>query len=253
MQTLESSVAPGDIPAQIEFAFAALANERKAETTLKLYNSGSFFDPRAIPKADDPVIAKLVTPYRRVIVESHPRFLGERCLRFRDHLAQPLEVAIGLETVHPQALEALNKEMTLDDFAQAAQWLAKSRIALRCFVLVGVPYLNLEASVEWAVRSVAAAFDRGATAVSLIPLRSGNGAIDALRATGDAPHITLSELEAAHEQALALRRGRVFADTWDLERFSPCPACREARRQRIERMNLSQQIEPRVACAACAS
>ena len=44
---------------------------------LKLYNSGSFFDGRAIPEEDYPRIASLVSHFETVIVESHPKLIGE--------------------------------------------------------------------------------------------------------------------------------------------------------------------------------
>ena len=46
-------------------------------------------------------------------------------------------------------------------------------------------------------------------------------------------------------------RGRVFVDLWDLERFSDCPHCLPARRQRLQRVNLSQRVEPAAACPSC--
>jgi archaeosine synthase beta-subunit len=53
---------------------------------IKLYNSGSFFDPRAIPPADYPPIAA-----RLALRARHRRepsgAVGENCLRFRDLLA----------------------------------------------------------------------------------------------------------------------------------------------------------------------
>ena len=67
---------------------------------IKLYNSGSFFDPAAIPPADYPAIARTIVFAKRVVVESHPRLVGEKALRFRDLLSGSLEVAMGLETVH---------------------------------------------------------------------------------------------------------------------------------------------------------
>src|SRR3989441_10481262 len=54
---------------------------------IKLYNSGSFFDPRAIPPEDYPAIAERVRAFGRVIVECHPALLGESALRFRDLLS----------------------------------------------------------------------------------------------------------------------------------------------------------------------
>ena len=73
--TLTETVPVGAIPAQIAYALARLPAAR----VIKLYNSGSFFDPRAIPVADYPAIARLMAPFERVIVESHPALIGDNC------------------------------------------------------------------------------------------------------------------------------------------------------------------------------
>src|ERR1019366_5503905 len=95
--TLEKSVAPGAIPAQIRWALAQLPPARH----LKLYNAGNFFDVQAIPPEDYAEIVRLATPFERVIVECHPRLVGRRCWEFHRLLPAELEVALGLETVHP--------------------------------------------------------------------------------------------------------------------------------------------------------
>src|SRR5689334_13766325 len=51
--TLEETVPIGAIPEQIDFALARLSPAEQ----VKLYNSGSFFDPAAIPIADYDAIA----------------------------------------------------------------------------------------------------------------------------------------------------------------------------------------------------
>jgi archaeosine synthase beta-subunit len=242
--TLMESVPPGTIPAQIEVAVASLPPARQ----IKLYNSGSFFDSRAIPPEDFPAIAGLVRPFECVIVECHPVLVGDPVLRFRDLLGGELEVAMGLETVHPEVLPRLNKRMTLDQFSRAADFLRQHEIALRVFILVKPPFLDEAQALEWARRSVDFAFDRGATIASLIPTRFGNGALEALAASGEFSPPRLATLESAMDYGLGLQRGRVFADLWDLEKFSNCAACLPARRARLERMNLSQQTEPRVIC-----
>jgi hypothetical protein len=58
-------------------------------------------------------------------------------------------------------------------------------------------------------------------------------------------------LEAAQRAALALGRGRVFADTWALELFSACPHCFAARCERLETVNRTQRDVPLVRCAVC--
>ena len=92
--------------------------------------------------ADYEAVATQVASFERVIVESHPALVGDRCLRFRDLLKAQLEVAMGLETVHPIALERLNKRMTTAQFAQAAAHLRENPIDLRVFVLVQPPFIS---------------------------------------------------------------------------------------------------------------
>jgi archaeosine synthase beta-subunit len=245
--TLEESVSGGAIASQIREALARLPPARG----VKLYNAGSFFDPHAIPPEDHAEIAESVRAFERVIVEAHPSLVGEACLRFRDRIAGRLEVALGLETVHPDVLPRLNKRMTLEIFAEAAAFLRESGIAVRVFVLAGLPFLDDEEGLEAARRSIAWAFDHGASVVSVIPTRSGNGSLDALAAHGEFAEPPLSVLEDAVAFGLALGRGRVFADLWDLERFRRCEACFASRAVRLAAMNRSQRPLPRTPCVAC--
>ena len=245
--TLTEGVPSGAIPAQIREALAGLPPARR----IKLYNAGSFFDPRAIPPGDFEEIARLVRPYERVVVESHPALVGEACLRFRDHVGGRLEVAMGLETVHPEVLPRLNKRMTLEQFASAAAFLESAGIALRVFVLAGLPFVDERGGLDWTCRSLVHAFDHGASTVAIIPTRAGNGALDALAAEGRFAQPRLGVLEDGVEFGLGLKRGRVFADLWDLERFSRCGACFAQRAARLARMNLEQRVLPRVSCATC--
>jgi radical SAM enzyme (TIGR01210 family) len=246
--TLAESVPPGAIPAQIRHALAMLpAGSRPRQ--LKLYNAGSFFDPRAIPPEDYPEIARLAAPFERVIVECHPAFVGRRCLELRD-LLRPgaLEVAMGLETAHPQVLERLNKRMTLEQFRTAAEALRREQIALRVFILVRPPWLSEAEGVEWARRSLDFAFDCGASACALIPTRDGNGAMEARAEAGEWAPPSLASLERTLEYGLSLGRGRVLADLWDIERFARCPDCSPARMERLRRMNEAQAAQPPVSC-----
>jgi len=245
--TTEESVPRGAIPAQIRDALTSLPPARR----IKLYNSGSFFDPHAVPPDDYGEIASLLAGFDRVIVESHPALVGRACARFRDLLGADLEVAMGLETVHPKVLAKLNKRMTVEDFRRAAQRLEAIGIALRVFVLLGLPFLSRGESLDWACRSIDVAFDSGATAVSIVPTRSGNGGLDALRDAGDFESPTLGGLEAALAYGVALGRGRVFADLWDVERLRVCAACFPGRVERLQQINRNQTLPPPLACGAC--
>ena len=239
--TLTTTVPAGAIPAQIDHALSRLATARQ----VKLYNSGSFFDPRAIPTADHAAIAARVQGFERVIVENHPSFTGEACLGFRDMLHGSFEVAMGLETVHPEVLAGLNKRMTLDQFSAAAGYLRDHGIDLRVFILVQPPLMPPAEALMWAERSLDLAMECGATAATLIPTRGGNGAMEALSFTPPA----LQVLESAMEYGLRLRAGRVFADLWGVR--EGCRACHAARIARLQEMNLRQVVLERVGCPAC--
>ena len=245
--TTRERVAPGRIPEQIEYALERLP---RAEV-IKLYNSGSFFDSGAIPREDWEEIAAICRGFERVVVECHPMLINEQVGRFRDLLGEKLEVAMGLETVHEGVLEKLNKGITLRDFERAAKFLGKEGIDVRAFLLVGLPWIEAEEQGRWLERSIRGAFEFGSAVVSLIPTRSGNGSMDELGRAGVFVEPKLRVLEAGLEYGLGLRRGRVFADLWDLGRFSQCADCFERRRERLGRMNLSQQVEPRITCEAC--
>jgi archaeosine synthase beta-subunit len=261
--TLTDTVPPGALPAQIDFALAQLrkpelgpgvspnlAPEAPAQQ-VKLYNSGSFFDPAATPLDEYSAIADKVFFAEQVVVESHPRLVGARALKFRELLSGSLEVAMGLETVHPEVLPRLNKKFELTHFAGACEFLRANAISVRAFVLVKPPFMTELEGIEWAVKSTEFAFACGATAVSLIPTRLGNGAMERLMAAGEFAPPQLSSLESALEQGLALRAGRVFADLWNLGQFSSCVACFERRRKRLEMMNLTQRVLPRALCPQC--
>lgn len=257
---------PGAIPRQV----AAARSEGEAAhgplDGMKLYNAGSFFDPRAVPDADYEPIAAAVAGIRHIVVESHPALVSERrgrVDRWLDLLTatqQPsdhgprLEVAMGLETAHPDALDRLNKRFTVDGFRRAAAALAGRGIAVRIFLLVSPPFIPSPEQDDWLRHSLDVSFASGATVVSLVPTRAGNGAIEALADAGLFRPPSVADLERSLELALvhADGRGRVFADLWDLERFATCTACAGARRQRLHRMNLEQQIAPGVQCPACA-
>ena len=243
--TLTESVPVGAIPAQIDHALLKLPPANQ----LKLYNSGSFFDPHAIPVQDYAAIAERANRFDRLIVENHPALTGDSCLRFRDLLACRLEVAMGLETAHPEVLRRLNKRMTLEQFSNAAGFLRRNGIDLRVFILVQPPYLPAAEALYWAERSLDFAMESGATAAVLIPTRGGNGAMEDLMAGGQFEPPTLETLEAAMEYGLSLKAGRVFADLWGVR--ERCADCHAQRLARLRQMNLQQVFLDKISCAGC--
>ena len=242
--TTNESVRIGDIPNQIEWALKQMPEVKH----LKLYNSGNFFDKKAIPEEDYSRIASLLNDFETVIVESHPKFINEKCLLFKEMLKPELEVAIGLETVHLEVLQKLNKQMTLNNFSNAVRFLTQNGIRSRAFILLKPPFLSESEGIFWANKSIDFAFEVGVECCTVIPVRAGNGAMDILMKNGDFSLPMLSSLEKVLEYGIGLSSGRVFADTWDLELFSDCEKCFDERQRRLMAMNLSQKIIDRIAC-----
>lgn len=246
--TTDETVPVGAIPRQIGYALERLPAARH----LKLYNSGSFFDGGAIPEQDYEGIASLLQNFETVIVESHARLINDRCLRFSEMLGPQLQVAIGLETVHPKILPLLNKHATTDDFERAVGFLNANKIPSRAFILHPLPFLPEEEGIEWAKKSIDFAFESGVECCIVIPTRTGNGAMDRLLESGDFHLPQIRSLEEIQEYGIALNKGRVFVDTWDLELFSRCDSCLAPRTDRLTQMNLTQQVADRVVCS-CSS
>jgi radical SAM enzyme (TIGR01210 family) len=225
--TTRADTPAGAIPAQILAARQFWRTRGDVITRLKLYNASNFFDPRAVPVGDYRDIAAAINGdpknvVEQVIVESHPSLIGERVERFLETLdGRRLEVAMGLETVHPAALDALNKRMTTDDFALAATTLQRLGVSLRVFVLIAPPFVPREEQDDWLLASVAFAEECGASVISLIPARPGNGTMEALTAQKLFVKPTRADVERSFQLVLARAPSpeprvptRILLDPW---------------------------------------
>lgn len=242
--TLDHSVSAGSIPAQIEYALERLPSAK----VIKLYNSGNFFDKKAIPFLDHQAIADVLNGFDTIVIENHPRFIDQQVVKFRDMINAELQVAIGLETVQMEVLQLLNKQMTLQEFSNSVKFLRSNDIPSRAFILLRPPFMNEEEGVHWAEKSIGFAFETGVECCVIIPTRGGSGALDTLSERGYFRIPKISSLEQVLDYGMSLERGRVFADVWDLEHFSNCPSCLHARKERLHRINLSQRSEPEIQC-----
>ena len=243
--TTDRTIPLGAIPEQIKYALSKLPKTEH----IKLYNSGSFFDQAAIPLADYKEIARLLEGFKTVVVESRPELINENALLFNEFLKSDLEIAIGLETVHLEVLQLLNKRMSLSDFERSIRLLNKNEISSRAFILLRPPFLSEQEGIHWAKKSIDYAFEVGVNSCIIIPVRSGNGAMEELESKGyfEAPDI--KSIEKVVEYGIRLKKGNVFADLWDIERFSKCNKCHNERMNRLNHINLSQVLLPVVSCS----
>ena len=247
--TVDGATPPGALTAQLASVLAT--QEGPAPDRVKLYNASNFFDQRAVPAADVSGMALLASSFAGVTVESHANTVGPRAVEFARQLSGRLEVAMGLETIHPVAMAQLNKRLDLPGFDRAAAFLLANDIDLRVFVLLGAPWVSASEVVASTVQTVEYAVQRGASVISIIPVRGGNGELERLEAAGhfNPPH--LMQLEAAVDGCVQLAPAVVTADLWDIEQLPACEHCRTARIERLRQLNTSGRIAPRISCNVC--
>ena len=226
---------PGAIPAQIDHALRQLPPARH----IKLYNASNFFDDLAIPRTDWPAIAHQVASFDTVIVENHPRLCSHRCGEFQQLLGTQLEIALGLETSHPATLARLNKQMTVEDFAEACQVLRSHQILIRVFILLRPPGVTEAEGIRQALESIDFAFNCGAHTCSIIPTRPGNGILDQLQHQQLFARPKLSSLETVLTHALPRHPAphRILADLWDATQFADDPQTAVTQIARLTQIN----------------
>ena len=243
--TTDITVPYGAIQNQILHALVRLL----PANTIKLYNSGNFFDTSAIPEEDYNGIAFLLKDFETIVVECHPKLINERCLKFKDMVNGNLEIAIGLETTCPEILPVLNKKMDLNEFSQSIRFLKNHKISSRAFILLRPPFLSEEEGIHWAKKALDFAFDEGVECCVIIPTRGGNGAIDWLEKNDHFNKPSIYALEEVLEYGIQLKAGRVFADLWDIKEFSSCNKCLTRRIDRLNEINLRQRIVTDISCS----
>ena len=243
--TVPQRVPDGAVAAQVAAGLAAFPGVRHA----KLYNAGNFFDAQAVPTSDLPAIAARVEHLETVVVECHPKLVGERASAFADGLGGSLDIAMGLETVDPRVLPLLNKRMTLDDYRRAVDFCLSRGMAVRAFILVRAPTQGEEEGIDWAIASIEWAQAAGVECCVAIPTRGGNGAMERLAEEGLHVPPSLASLERVQAEGIRRGKGRVFADLWGVA--WECAACGPARLERMRRMNHEQAAAPPVECGAC--
>ena len=238
----------GAIPFQLSHVL--LTEETLKPRWLKLYNASNFFDSRSVPQEDFGAIAETCASFERVIVENHPRFCNGRMQEFAQSIRGQLEVAMGLETIHPNAVAALNKGMSLDDFDRAVDRCLDFGIDVRVFVLLHPPGIAIDESIEWTWKTVGYAFERHVRHVSIIPVRAGNGWIDSLIRSGEYQLPTVAMVRSLFEGFencdWSIPSSTVIEfDLWDWDNLTGgCTVCRPILKKHLAQCNRTQWLRP---------
>ena len=261
--TTERDTPRGAIPAQVASRAHGHCDELEPARSaqIKLYNAGSFFDPRAVPDDDYDAIAARLAGFSRVIVESHPALVGDRTWRLLDalrrHQARCRPDARSRDGARDRASRGARAPEQADDARTSSLLAARrsqspaSRCACSCSSLRrSCPPTNRTSGCcarstrrSTPARRWCRSFRRDRETA-----RSTRSAEDGLFRRPSSARRSSASLALAMRARARTARPRVFADLWDLERFADCPLCLTARRARLRAMNLEQRRQPPVSC-----
>ncbi|MGH3870055.1 MAG: radical SAM protein [Pseudonocardiaceae bacterium] len=203
---------------------------------LSLYNDGSFFASREIPRDVQVEIARLVAKagVRRLVVESLPQFITEPVLRpFVEALGEVrLEIGIGLQSADVLVRETLvNTRISRISFERALKVMAGLEVDSKIYLLVKPPFLTDGEAVTDVVESVDYLTGLGVQGMTLCPTRvSRNTVAWELWQAGQytPPNLwTVVEVIRRVHGRLAVRVACVNLRGTDFESVFPdaCPEC----------------------------
>lgn len=173
-----SSVSSEDIVSQ----FGKAMEKYSGQPYIKIYNSGSFLDPREIPpEVRDSILAMAGEKAQHILVESRPEFVSPANLESAMGHVKSLEVAIGLETADDGIrARCINKGFAFADFERACSAAKDAGASIRTYLLLKPPYLTEGQSIADALGSIKAAGPMSQT-ISVNPMNVQRGtAVEAL-------------------------------------------------------------------------
>lgn len=138
---------------------AAMSRLSSMDQVVKIYTSGSFFDPVEVPSDARLEILRTVSNagIRKLVVESRPQYITQEAVRQCADSVE-LEVGIGLETASdPIRDHVVRKGFKLQDFIAASQLVHGSGGRVKAYLLLKPPFLSEGAAIRDAISSMAKA------------------------------------------------------------------------------------------------
>lgn len=173
--TLGRSATEAEIAEQVERALL----EYHDEPYVKVFSSGSFFDPREVPVASRHALASAFRGRaRRLLVETLPEFVDQANVgALRESFGGEVEVALGLESAQEEVLRrAVNKNSPPSSYFDAAGRVHQGGGQAKAYLLLKPPYLTEREAIEDTVKSVGIASQHFDT-LSINPVHLQGGTV----------------------------------------------------------------------------
>jgi archaeosine synthase beta-subunit len=146
-------VSDKDLRSQFEKAM----QNYKDEKIVKLFTSGSYFDPYEISVSMQNEILNILTKRaEKISVESRPEYITEKRLTAIQKIvaSKEFEIGIGLETSNDLVREkTINKGFTFHEYKKATQLLKKHKMNVKTYVLMKPPFLTEKESLDDCIRT----------------------------------------------------------------------------------------------------
>ncbi|WP_424357294.1 archaeosine biosynthesis radical SAM protein RaSEA [Methanocella sp. MCL-LM] len=123
---------------------------------VKIFTSGSFFDPGEVPEpVRDKILSELNLYADKVIVETRPEFVTDKIVSAAKMHVDRLEIATGLETSNDAIrLNSINKGFLFKDFVRAAEVAKAHGLTTKAYLMMKPPFLTEKDALEDMVQSV---------------------------------------------------------------------------------------------------
>jgi radical SAM enzyme (TIGR01210 family) len=152
---------------------------------LKLFNSGSFFDERDVPRNLRLEIIDLVKKNPNIFklsVESRPRFIlnNLNIVKETKKLLENilLEIGIGLESSNNVILkDCWNKGSTFEEYDRSVKTLRSLEMLIKSYILIKPPFLTEVEAINDAVSTAYDAINVGTDVLSFNPCTVQNGTL----------------------------------------------------------------------------
>ncbi len=127
---------------------------------VKIFTSGSFFDPNEVPPA---VVDEVAAAFKGkvIVAETRAEYVdGDRINRFVAAIDDgtytiPLYIAIGLETTSDQISDkSINKGSTFAQFKEASKTARKNRAGIKAYLLMKPLFLTEQEAIDDMIRSI---------------------------------------------------------------------------------------------------
>jgi radical SAM enzyme (TIGR01210 family) len=158
-------------------------NDDVDQYAFKIYNSGSFFDPQAIPINVRNHIYKKIKEYSNIkefVCESRIEFIDEpRLNELKKNLDDRYcEIGIGLETVNDHIRKNyINKGITLEQFTNTLALCKDYAVGVRAYLLFKPPFLNEQGAIDDCIQSIKQLIDLKVNSISINPMNIQKGTL----------------------------------------------------------------------------